>query len=187
MSSNITTISALPTPIRAEPRIPAGVEERSTRPAQSVKESPVQPDVTSSTPTEPLASQAAKPGSGLQESKSQETKSPIDKLQESKSQDPKALASMVDELNQYFKELPRTTHLQFTIDKKADQVVVKVMDVEQDKVIRQIPPEELLKLATSIKERIDIAAEELEQAALTTGKSASKASPLDSLLLRDWV
>ena len=156
-------------------------------PAQSIKDLPGQPDVTFSTPTEPLASQAIKPGSRLQESKSQETKSQVDKLQESKSQDLKALASVVDELNQYFKELPRTTHLQFTIDKKADQVVVKVMDVEQDKVIRQIPPEELLKLVTSIKERIDIAAEKLEQAALTVGKPASKASLLDSLLLRDWV
>ncbi|MCB1778200.1 MAG: flagellar protein FlaG, partial [Candidatus Competibacteraceae bacterium] len=58
---------------------------------------------------------------------------------------------------------------------------------EQNKVIRQIPPEDLLKLAASIKERVEMAAEKLEQTASTTGKSASEASSLHSLLLHDWV
>ncbi|HAS51387.1 MAG TPA: hypothetical protein DCS21_06450, partial [Gammaproteobacteria bacterium] len=106
------------------------------------------------------------------------------KSQDVKSQDRKTLAGAIEEVNQHFKSLPRT-HLQFTIDKEADRVVVKVMDAEKDKLIRQIPPDDLLKLAASIKEKINEEGGKLERADLAANKSSTEASLLDSFLLRD--
>lgn len=62
------------------------------------------------------------------------------------------LAKAVDEINASYKSL-RRTGLQFSIDDKADELVVKVMDVDKDEVIRQIPPEDLLELAAFLKEQ----------------------------------
>jgi flagellar protein FlaG len=39
------------------------------------------------------------------------------------------------------------TNLNFSIDKELNKVVVKVIDKETKEVVRQIPPEELLKMA----------------------------------------
>jgi flagellar protein FlaG len=46
--------------------------------------------------------------------------------------------------------------LSFKVNEKLDQVVVKVIDVETDKVIREIPPEELQHVHERIREVIGI-------------------------------
>ncbi|HAK45250.1 MAG TPA: flagellar biosynthesis protein FlaG [Spirochaeta sp.] len=44
--------------------------------------------------------------------------------------------------------------LKFSIDKELDQVIVKVVDAETDKVIKEIPPDELKRLYAKMKEAI---------------------------------
>jgi flagellar protein FlaG len=45
---------------------------------------------------------------------------------------------------------------QFTVDKEANQLVMKVVDVTSGKVLRQIPSEEMLKLAAQMNRMIGI-------------------------------
>lgn len=42
--------------------------------------------------------------------------------------------------------------LEFSVDEKAGRTVVKVMDIKEEKVIRQIPTEEVLQLAQKVRE-----------------------------------
>ncbi|TVR65162.1 MAG: flagellar protein FlaG [Candidatus Competibacteraceae bacterium] len=65
-----------------------------------------------------------------------------------------ALTAAVEELNQHFQDLPNT-HLQFSMDDQSGEMVVKVMDVEKEEVIRQIPPQEVLALAAFFKEQAE--------------------------------
>jgi len=44
--------------------------------------------------------------------------------------------------------------LQFVIDHNSNEVIVKVIDKETDKVVRELPPEELQRLHTNLKETI---------------------------------
>ena len=44
------------------------------------------------------------------------------------------------------------TSLAFSVDKPTGKTVIKVMDKETDKVIRQIPPEEMLRLIGKMKD-----------------------------------
>ena len=46
--------------------------------------------------------------------------------------------------------------LKFSIDKELDQVIVKVVDAETDKVIKEIPPEELKRLYAKMKEAMGL-------------------------------
>ena len=50
--------------------------------------------------------------------------------------------------------------LQFTINRELDQVVVKVIDAETDKVIRELPSEEIQKLHVRIREAIGLLIDE---------------------------
>lgn len=59
----------------------------------------------------------------------------------------------------YLKEIINITEvfnrkLKFSIDKELDQVIVKVVDAETDKVIKEIPPDELKRLYAKMKEAI---------------------------------
>ena len=44
--------------------------------------------------------------------------------------------------------------LQFIVDHQSNEVIVKVIDVETDKVIKVLPPEELQRLHSKLKETI---------------------------------
>jgi flagellar protein FlaG len=46
--------------------------------------------------------------------------------------------------------------LKFSVNEEIDRVVVKVIDGTTDKVIKEIPPEEIQKLVARIKETIGI-------------------------------
>ena len=61
----------------------------------------------------------------------------------------------------YLKEIINITEvfnrkLKFSIDKELDQVIVKVVDAETDKVIKEIPPEELKRLYAKMKEAMGL-------------------------------
>ena len=50
--------------------------------------------------------------------------------------------------------------LDFRVDEETNRVVVKVIDTTTDKVIKEIPPEQLLQLAAKIQEMIGILVDE---------------------------
>ena len=58
------------------------------------------------------------------------------------------LENVVNEVNEFIKPINNT--LQFSIDDETGTTVVKVVDTETEKVIKQIPSEEMLALAKAI-------------------------------------
>ncbi len=51
--------------------------------------------------------------------------------------------------------------LQFVVDHNSNEVIVKVIDKETDKVIKELPPEELQKLHRNLKEAIGLLFDEM--------------------------
>jgi len=51
--------------------------------------------------------------------------------------------------------------LQFVVDHSSNEVIVKVIDKETDKVIKELPPEELQRLYSNIKEAIGLLFDEM--------------------------
>jgi len=51
--------------------------------------------------------------------------------------------------------------LQFVVDHGSNQVIVKVIDKETDKVIKELPPEELQRLHNNLKEAIGLLFDEM--------------------------
>ena len=51
--------------------------------------------------------------------------------------------------------------LQFVVDHNSNQVIVKVIDKATDKVIKELPPEELQRLHTNLKEAIGLLFDEM--------------------------
>lgn len=62
----------------------------------------------------------------------------------------KELKETVSQLNQYVQSLHRS--LEFQVDNESGQTVVKVVDKETDKVIRQIPDELAMRLAEKLQQ-----------------------------------
>ena len=76
--------------------------------------------------------------------------------QEKETKKAEDLQQAVSKLNDFVQTIQR--NLQFNIDKDSCVMVVKVIDTKSDKVIRQIPTEETLKMARSLVEHDDTAA-----------------------------
>jgi len=51
--------------------------------------------------------------------------------------------------------------LQFVVDQHSNEVIVKVIDKETDKVIKELPPEELQRLHSNLKEAIGLLFDEM--------------------------
>jgi len=79
----------------------------------------------------------------------------IEKLNQDKSTelDKEKLDSVVTSLNSSIQSVQRD--LEFSVDENSGQVVINVKDKETDKVVRQIPSEEALKLAENLQELVD--------------------------------
>lgn len=65
--------------------------------------------------------------------------------------DPVKLNEAISKLNDYVQNVQRT--LSFSISKETGRSIIKVYDSETHELIRQIPPEETLKLAESLLDR----------------------------------
>jgi flagellar protein FlaG len=50
--------------------------------------------------------------------------------------------------------------LDFQVDKDTQRIIVKVIDTETDKVIKEIPPEQLVQLAAKIQEMVGLLVDE---------------------------
>jgi len=75
-------------------------------------------------------------------------------------------AVSVQELDAAAKDMERITlafnkKLRFSVDQQTDEVVVKVIDPETDKVIKELPPEELQRLHRQLKEMIGLLIDEI--------------------------
>jgi flagellar protein FlaG len=68
--------------------------------------------------------------------------------------DKDALKELVDNLREQFRI--RNTSLNFSIDEDTESLVVKVIDSDTEKVIRQIPPEEALAFRRRIQELLGV-------------------------------
>ncbi|NPA11721.1 MAG: flagellar protein FlaG [Epsilonproteobacteria bacterium] len=66
----------------------------------------------------------------------------------------KELQQITEELNKVMN--PLNQDLKFNFDDKADELVVKVVDIKSDKVIRQFPPEEALQLMEKMRELVGL-------------------------------
>ena len=58
------------------------------------------------------------------------------------------LSQAVEQLSRYVEQTRR--ELSFSVDEATGRTVIKVLDPENDEVIRQIPPEEVLALARAL-------------------------------------
>ena len=124
-----------------------------------VRENSVQP--------QPLKKSIATAEAEAEASKSTETqerqeiaseKSPTDFVKEASK---KQLDQTVTQLNGALQNVQR--NLEFSIDKDAGQIVINVIDKETDKIVRQIPSEEVLELARNLHKISRQASEELEE------------------------
>jgi flagellar protein FlaG len=80
-------------------------------------------------------------------SKTAQTKA--DQGQPAQAQD---LQQAVDNLKELVQSVKR--NLEFSIDSDSGRYVIKVIDAETDKVVRQIPPEEVLRISRSFKDSL---------------------------------
>ncbi len=67
--------------------------------------------------------------------------------------DMQELEDAVSDANKAMESMDRS--LQFTVDEGTERIVVKVIDDSTGEVVRQIPPEEILKLAAHFKEMLE--------------------------------
>ncbi len=77
-----------------------------------------------------------------------EPKKNLDKLDHEK------LAGAVNSIREYVNSMG--VKLKFEIHQKSDQVQVTVVNPENEKIIRKIPPDEILDLAASIEEMLGL-------------------------------
>ncbi len=66
--------------------------------------------------------------------------------------DPELLKKVTEDLNENFRIF--NTTINFSIDETSGNTVIKIMDRETEKVVREIPPEQLLELASRLAEII---------------------------------
>jgi len=71
---------------------------------------------------------------------------------------PLNLEQIKEELNNYIRMF--NTHLAFEIDRPSNRIIIKIIDTETEKVIRQIPPEELLRIMHHIDELLGLLVDE---------------------------
>jgi flagellar protein FlaG len=71
-----------------------------------------------------------------------------------KDQDVKQIDDAVNDINNHFQASHR--ELQFAVDEDSGRTVIKVMDMDTQEMIRQIPSEEVLKFARMLDEGADL-------------------------------
>ncbi|CUS78319.1 flagellar protein FlaG [Candidatus Kryptonium thompsonii] len=64
------------------------------------------------------------------------------------------IEGIIKELNQFIQIF--NTKIAFEIDKETKKTILRIVDVETNEVIRQIPPEELLKISRRISELLGL-------------------------------
>ena len=65
-----------------------------------------------------------------------------------------SVKNLVDSLNEAMRVI--NTSISFSIDKDTGKTVIKVMDSDTKKLIRQIPPEDMLRVAARIQDLVGV-------------------------------
>jgi len=78
----------------------------------------------------------------------------LNQNQQIKNLDEKQLKELMDNLKQKFEYYSK--YLKIEIDKDLHQPIVKIIDQKTNEVIKQIPPEEILKIMKKIEEMIGV-------------------------------
>ena len=68
------------------------------------------------------------------------------------------LEKIGEELNRCIRMF--NTHLAFEIDRPSNRIIIKIVDTETEEVIRQIPPEELLRIMHYMDELLGLLVDE---------------------------
>jgi len=80
-------------------------------------------------------------------------------IQPEKKVKPQIISSTAEDLEKI--GLAFNRKLQFVVDHSSNQVIIKVIDKETDKVIKELPPEELQRLHSNLKEAIGLLFDEM--------------------------
>jgi len=81
-------------------------------------------------------------------------KKSIDYTNTSKDNLEKQIQKAIEQLTKNLSYL--NTHLSITLDKKADSLVIKIIDNKTNQVIKEIPPEYMLRIAEAINNLVGI-------------------------------
>jgi len=100
-------------------------------------------------PTAVQSSPTASVGRTAEAERAKEGPSSAEQIKQ-KEPDQQPLDDVVSELNNLVRELHR--ELQFSVDDKSGETVIKVVDRETDEVVRQIPSEEVVRLRQRLQE-----------------------------------
>ena len=101
------------------------------------------------------AGEPAQPGmSGQVDESRSAVENETEKASENDKTQPSSLSSLAKELNDAMAMF--STDISFSIDKDTGKTVIKVIDNSTKEVIRQIPPEDVLRIAARIKELVGI-------------------------------
>ncbi len=76
-----------------------------------------------------------------------------------KTQETRGFQVLIDQMNQMARMLDKK--YEFSVDKETNQLVVRVSDPETGELLHQIPPEELLKLASQLGEMMGLFLDEI--------------------------
>ncbi len=99
-----------------------------------------------------------RPHDGTPAVQSRDTLAQTLRMQQEKQQAPAAspseseVRSAVKDLNATVQNSQRA--IQFSVDDESGNVIIKVIDAETDEIIRQIPPEEVVRLAKRMEESV---------------------------------
>ena len=72
---------------------------------------------------------------------------------------PQVIQSTADDLQRISSAFNKK--LQFEVDRNSNQVIVKVIDKDTDKVIKELPPEELQRLYSKLQEAVGLLFDEM--------------------------
>lgn len=95
-----------------------------------------------------LAAQPANTAAAQPAGESRSASDSVQPVADSKDSDPNKLKMAVQEIEKFVQSIKR--NLEFSIDEASGKVVVKVIATASGEVVRQIPSEEVLKLAESL-------------------------------------
>ncbi|AFG36898.1 flagellar protein FlaG [Spirochaeta africana] len=82
-----------------------------------------------------------------------------------RTEDPQAVHTSREQIEPVLRELEAATNflhrkLKFAVNKDLNRVIIKVIDAETDKVIKELPPEELQRVSLRIREAVGLLIDE---------------------------
>jgi flagellar protein FlaG len=115
-------------------------------------------DSLSAVPIDPFRMVSAGVGSIAIAQASQDTSEQTQKALQKEKPSAEEIKQDIEAINTQLKSM--NSSIQFVVDGKTNEVVVKIVDDDTGKVIRQIPPEDVVKMKEHLKEMSGLLVEE---------------------------